>query len=264
MQESRQTSRNSDSDGSWPRAQGSGLSWNRRQTPDQVLYEALLDALGYARNRKPFRTLARRVPFDTFSVLSGEPISTTEFAIFSALVVGGGLVTDLDQLKQIQVRRLARQMGVRSCFSPSSWNRFRVRPTNAPASRLRGIAPLIARSTGAGLVSALKAVFELEGVRGLIREVESRPYIGRGFAVTVVANVVVPALHAFSPPHNAGERQRIEKAFREMPSPPQDAVTRGVSSVLGLDVRPKLASQHFGLHALARSKSWPGSGVSAT
>ena len=242
---------------------GFRLELESESNSDQVLYEALMDAMGYARNRKPFRALARGVPYATFSSLSAEPVSTAEFAVFSGLAVGGGLVTDLDQLKQVQVRRLARQMGVRSCLSPSSWNRFRVRPTNAPSSRLRGIAPLIARSTGAGLVSALKAVFEREGVRGLILEVENRPYIGRGFAVTVVANVVVPALHAFSPPHNAGEQQRMEKAFSEMPSPPQDAVTRGVSSVLGLDVRLKTASQHFGLHALARSKSWPGSGVSA-
>ncbi len=242
---------------------GFRLEMESATSPDQVVYESLLDAMGYARNRKPFRILARRVPLSTFLSLKGEPTSTREFAVLSALVVGGALVADLDHIEQVQMRRIARQMGVKSCLSPKSWNRFRVRPTNAPVSRLKGITPLIAQGTRDGLINSLEAVFEREGVRGLIREVESRPYIGRGLAVTVVANVIVPALHAYSLFSHAGEYHLIEEAFREMPSPPQDEVTRGISSVLGLDVRPRLATQHFGLHALARSRSWPGSGASA-
>ena len=231
--------------------------------PDEVMFESLLDAMGYARNRKPFRTLARRVPFSTFSKLSEEPFSTAEFAIFSALVVGGGLTADLEHSERIQARRIVRRLGIRGSVSPSEWSRFRVRPSNAPVSRMKGITPLLARSVGDGLVDTLVAVFDREGVSGLIRDVENRPFIGRGLAVTVVANVIVPALHAVSLYRGSGEAERLEEAFREMPSPPQDAITRGVSSVLGLDVRPKLASQHFGLHALARSRSWPGSGASA-
>lgn len=231
--------------------------------PDQVMYESLLDAMGYARNRKPFRTLARGVPFSGFSKLSEEPFSTAEFAIFSTLVVGGGLTADLDHSERIQVRRIARTIGVRGSVSPTDWSRFRVRPSNAPVSRIRGIAPVLARSVKGGLVGNLVAVFDKYGVAGLIREVENRPFIGRGLAVTVVANVIVPALHAVSLYGGSCEAMRLEKSFSEMPSPPQDAITRGVSSVLGLDVRPKLATQHFGLHALARSRSWPGSGVSA-
>ena len=30
---------------------------------EQLLYEGIMDALGYSKNRKPFRELARRVPF---------------------------------------------------------------------------------------------------------------------------------------------------------------------------------------------------------
>lgn len=232
-------------------------------SPDQVLYESLMDAMGYARNRKPFRALARRVPFATFSGLAEEPVATAEFAVFSALAVGGGLTSELEGSERIQARRIARRMGVGGSVSPSEWSRFRVRPTNAPVSRMRGIAPLIARSVRGGLADSLEAVFDQEGVPGLIRQVEHSPYIGRGLAVTVVANVVAPALHANSLASSTHKRRRLESAFREMPSPPQDAVTRGVSSVLGLDVRPRLATHHFGLHALARSRSWPGTGVSA-
>ena len=56
-------------------------------SPDQVVYESLLDAMGYARNRKPFRSLARQVPYNSFLSLNGEPTSTREFA--SIFGVGG-------------------------------------------------------------------------------------------------------------------------------------------------------------------------------
>ena len=225
---------------------------------DQAVYSALLDAMGYARNRRPFRALADRVPYSTFTQLAHEPVSAAEFAVMSALVVGGGLLADVEPLEKKQMRRLARAMKVKGQVSPKAWSKFRVRPTNSPASRIRGISPLISRSMRGGLIRTLEGVFERKETSGLIREIVYRPLIGRGLAITVIANVVLPALHAFSLNRGGKGTERIEKAFSAMPSPPQDAVTRGVSAVLGLDVRPKLASQHFGLHALARSNSWPG------
>ena len=226
--------------------------------PDQVAYESLLDAMGYARNRRPFRALANRVPFSTFKCLANEPSSSAEFAIVSSLVVGGGLLLNTEPFESLQMRRLARSLGIRRQVSSDAWSRFRVRPSNSPVARIRGVAPLIGRSLGAGLIENLDAAFHREEALGLIRELERPPHIGRGLAITVVANVALPALHAFSVQRGGSRTERIEKAFIAMPSPPQDAVTRGVSAVLGLDVRPKLASQHFGLHALARSNSWPG------
>ncbi len=237
---------------------GFKLEFESSGEPDQAVYAALLDAMGYARNRRPFRALADRVPFSTFAGLADEPSSAAEFALTSALVVGGGLLTEVERHERIQMRRLARAMGIRSQVSSSAWSRFRVRPNNSPVPRIRGISPLIERSLRAGLVATLESVFGREGAPGLILEVENRPLIGRGLAVTVVVNVALPALHAFSLLRGWSGTGLIEKAFEAMPAPPQDAVTRGVSAALGLDIRPKLASQHFGLHALARSESWPG------
>ena len=227
--------------------------------PDQVVYASLLDAMGYARNRRPFRALADRVPFRTFAGLANEPSSSAVFAVVSALVVGGGLLADVQQFELLQMRRLARNMGVKQQVSPGAWSRFRVRPNNSPVSRIRGVAPLIATSLHTGLIGTLASVFDREGVAGLIREVERRPLIGRGLAVTVVANVMLPALHGYLM-FKGSAFGSLERAFIEAPAPPQDAVTRGVCAVLGLDLRPTLASQHFGLHALARAKSWPGAG----
>ena len=237
---------------------GFRLEFESATDPDQAVYASLLDAMGYARNRRPFRDLAGRVPFSVFSGLAREPASSAEFAVLSALVVGGGLLSEAESHERVQMRRLARSLGIRRKVSSDDWSRFRIRPSNTPISRMRGIAPLVARSLRAGLIATLEDVFDREGVAGLIQDVQQRPFIGRGLAVTVAANVAMPALHAVSLLRGGSGTDRIEREFGAMPAPPQDAVTRGACAVLGLDLRPRLASRHFGLHALARSESWPG------
>ena len=238
---------------------GFRLEMESATNPDQPLYAALLDAMGYARNRKPFRALAALLPIERLSPLANEPRSSAEFAILSALAVRGGLLNDVDERERVQMRRVARRLGRGRNLPASEWSRFRVRPTNAPIARIRGIAPLIAGSLKQGLLrgfsETFEATYETGGVRGLIREVENKPGVGRGLALVVVSNVALPALRATAIGEDA---RRIESAFAEMPAPPADAVTRGVSAALGLSAKPKTAAEHSGLHWLARRKSWHG------
>lgn len=236
---------------------GFRLEMESASNPDQPLYTGLLDAMGYARNRKPFRALAALLPVERLGRLADEPRAAAEFAILSAFVARGGLLGEVNERERVQMRRVARRLGTGRNLPADAWSRFRVRPTNAPLARMRGVAPLIAGNLKLGLLRGFEDTFERDGARGLLREVENKPNIGTGMARATVANVVLPALHAAA----VGEAaRRIESAFADMPAPPGDAVTRGVSATLGLDARPKTAAEHSGLHWLARRKSWPGSG----
>ena len=237
---------------------GYRLAMESTQGPDQVVYAALLDAMGYAHNRRPFRTLAGRVRYAGFSRLAGEPAAAARFAILSTLVVGGNLLDDVDHHERLQMRRVSRQLRGGRRLARDEWSGFRVRPNNVPAKRIRGIAPLLARHLRTGLLRGLEVTFDREGTPGLIGEVEHRPFIGAGLALTVAANVALPVLHASAMLEGLGGEVRLESAFREMRAPPSDSVTRGVSAALGLNQRPRLASEHFGLHVLARMKAWPG------
>ena len=243
------------------KSSGFRLEMESASNPDQPLYAGLLDAMGYARNRKPFRALAALLPVERLGRLADEPRAAAEFAILSAFVARGGLLGEVDERERVQMRRVARRLGAGRNLPVDAWSRFRVRPTNAPIARMRGIAPLIAGKLKRGLLRGFEETFEATvetgGARGLVREVQNKPNIGLGLARATVANVVLPSLHAAA----AGEAaRRIESAFADMPAPPGDAVTRGVSTALGLDARPKTAAEHSGLHWLARRKSWPGGG----
>ena len=225
--------------------------------PDEVMYRALVEAMGYVRNRKPFLALARSAPVSRFARLSAEPVCTATFAIMSSLIVAGGLIDRVERVERCQMRRVARSLGVQRTVSPGEWSRFRVRPGNSPQTRIRGIAPVIASHLGTGILRGMLSAHHRGGHAALTRQLVQAPSIGQGLARTVAASAALPVLHAWSGLARRTSADRIVESFGEMPAPPADSVTRGVAAALGLSLRVRTAADHSGLHELARSRSWP-------
>ena len=221
-------------------------------SPNQVMYQGLMEAMGYARNRKPFLRLSRTVPISMFDCLRNEPLTTAEFVTFAVLATVGNLLNRVPASERSQALRVASSIGARRSLSESDWSMFRVRPNNSPVNRMRAMARILAGSLDEGLSERMRAMFERGGVNGLVKATSDAPYIGRGFALITASNVLLPCLYALQP------SDEIVSKFREMSSPPADSVTRGMANVLGERIRPVNAAQHSGLHALAKSRSWPG------
>ena len=239
------------------RSSGFRMEMESGADPDEVMYRALVEAMGYVRNRKPFLVLARSVPVSRFARLSAEPVCTATFAIMASLIVAGGLIDRVERVERRQMRRVARSLGVRRTVSPGEWSRFRVRPGNSPQTRIRGIAPVIASHLGTGILRGMLSAHHRGGHAALTRQLVQAPSIGQGLARTVAASAVLPVLHAWSGLARRNSGDRIVESFGEMPAPPADSVTRGVAAALGLSLRARTAADHSGLHELARSRSWP-------
>ena len=78
-------------------AKSSGMKMEMEaQRADEVLYQGLMEALGYADNRRPFRDLARRAPMQRLTSLIREPPHTRLLAIQALLLGVSGLLTRLD------------------------------------------------------------------------------------------------------------------------------------------------------------------------
>ena len=221
-------------------------------SPDQVVYQGMMEAMGYARNRKPFLALSRAAPLSLFTPLEDEPRRTAEFGVFAALVAAGSVLERVAPPERGQIRRVASMLGVHPRLSARDWSMFRVRPSAGPVNRMRAMAFIVSVGLGQSLSGRMQAVFERGGANGLVRIVSDAPYVGRGLALVIASNILLPCLYAIRP------SDRIVSEFRKMPSPPGDSVTRGMAKVLGERVRPVNAAQHSGLHALAKSRSWPG------
>lgn len=231
---------------------GFRLELDTRVSPDQVMYQGMMEAMGYARNRKPFLALSRAAPLSVFSSIKDEPRHTAEFGVFAVLATAGNVLDRVPFPERGQIRRVAARLGARPRLSARDWSMFRVRPSADPVNRMRAMAFILAAGLGESLSARMYVVFERGGSNSLVRAVSDAPHIGRGFALVVASNVLLPCLYALRP------SDEIVSKFREMPSPPEDSVTRGMANVLGERIRPANAAQHSGLHALAKSRSWPG------
>ena len=218
-------------------AKSEGYALEMAETdPDQVLYRALMEALGYASNRKPFRALADRTPIASINVIAEEPATTRLFALKAMLIGSAGLLSHVEPPEEAQqMRRVLKHLPRTRAMSKNQWNLFRVRPANHPVRRLAGAAHILDRHIRCGLVVGLEE--EVRGGDGktLTHRLTARPFIGKGRARDVAVNVVLPLLYAYAGlKRSHGLRRRCLTLYRTFPNLANNEITREVKRVLGL------------------------------
>ena len=182
------------------RSRGLVMSMKADADPDQMLYEGVMEALGYASNRKPFRQLAGLVPYRALRNLRGEPRFTRLAGIEAVLLWGAGLLDgQAPSARSRQLRRMVRGMDWRQgrrLARRGEWKLFRVRPTNHPVRRISGIAAVLARTMDAGLGASLESALMARGAKGTAAAFLEPPLIGADRAAEIVLNVVLPYFNA--------------------------------------------------------------------
>jgi hypothetical protein len=139
---------------------------------EQLLYEAVLEALGYAKNREPFRQLARTL---TLTQLRRIGLYDHE-RIMAALFGTAGLLPSPRCIPEAESRRylwrlrqrwkeLRPQLNV-DCIHETAWKFFRLRPANLPTARLASLVFLLPQ---------LFAPTNLHKIFSLLREPDKSP-----------------------------------------------------------------------------------------
>lgn len=164
---------------------------------DEALYLGVMDALGYASNRKPFRGLAQRVPYGMLARMRDEPPSTRLLAIKAMLLGASGLIEMVSDEEQGLYRRMRKRLPRTRPLSKRDWHLFRVRPTNHPVRRINGAALVIDGCLDDGIADTLAGELMQGGTKALTARIEHRPYIGRDRARDMLVNVALPFLHAY-------------------------------------------------------------------
>ncbi len=136
--------------------------------PGQVLYQGIMTALGYARNKLPFRELAARVPLCNLESLAGDKAGHEDgLARQQALLMGtAGLLPSqrpehwrhdivtadawVEKLERLWVS--TRQTGV---MDKDNWQLSPVRPNNSPLRRLAAMSHLVRRHREKGILAAV-------------------------------------------------------------------------------------------------------------
>ena len=167
--------------------------------PEEALYAAIMEGLGYAANRRPFRELASIVPMSTLMALRGEPRITRLLAIKATLLNAAGLMAFVDPPDEAaRLSATLKHLPRTPKVAAAGWKLFRVRPANHPARRVIGAAHLVDRYIESGLVRGLEEAVRLGEARRLVQQTTVEPYIGRGRARELAVSVVLPFMYAWS------------------------------------------------------------------
>ena len=222
----------------------------RSGDPDQTLYGALMESLGYASNRRPFLELARRVPFASLVALRDEPPSTRSLAIRSVLTVNSGLLScveppeEAEELRRIE--RAFRRCGRRTWGQAGPyrgkpvfrerWDLFRLRPSNHPLRRIAGAAALVDRLLDSGPVRALEPAVREDTPRSLAKRLQVTGAVGAGRASDMVVNVPLPFFSAYAALRDSDELyERCRELYDVHPKLADNEATREMKRLLGPD-----------------------------
>ncbi len=138
-----------------------------RAEAGQCLYEGIMGALGYAKNKLPFLELARRLPLKNLESIARSQISDEEcLARQQALLLGNAGLLPLQQQSRSQnplfSSRWIDELEDLWAFYPHTeamsgddWQLFKVRPNNSPIYRLVAMSYLLLRYRQKGLLEGL-------------------------------------------------------------------------------------------------------------
>jgi hypothetical protein len=124
----------------------------KREHWDQLLYEGLMEGLGYSKNREPFVRLCRSVTLREFRI---QHIEDNETAIQAFLLGAAGLLPRIRDVHNSEsrsfVRLLAGEWRARkkvycsAILHPAHWQFFPTRPSNFPTLRIAAASVLVRR-----------------------------------------------------------------------------------------------------------------------
>ena len=226
----------------------------RHEGVDQALYLAVMECMGFPRNKRQFRELARRLPWPSLvsRVTTGDASPMEDLLLWAGGFAG----------KPAGAGRLNGTAPV--------WTRPAGRPDNAPERRIRGAARLAARwSQGGGPARTMTAiVLGSKKPRDVIRafeapgESERRSLIGRGRAAEIVVNAVLPGLCAAARLQGDSTLESVVvDLYRSFPALPENSITREAKLMFALGPAKRAsaygAREQQGLIYLYRSLTTP-------
>lgn len=185
-----------------------------RELPADLLFELVLDGLGFSNNRDPMRRLAAMMPVALLDSLLAVVPPEDRYELGLGLLLGAGgflpLAPSDSEIAQLSPAEVERIEGFwqshggawhRDRLSPMSWERIRVRPANHPLVRLGMAAALLTSSFEGFTAAVVAAVRRGDDPVTLLMSRSShddRPGMGEGRAVAIVASGVLPFLLALA------------------------------------------------------------------
>ena len=206
---------------------------------EELLYQGILEALGYSRSSEPFRELARRLPWRMIRyTVRAVPLCSRMMAIRHLLLITAGLSGETRAVTEEASFFQGNPVSTRIApMEPSAWCFAGVRPVNQPRRRMEGAAALLTGYLDTGLFPGFLLLARERGTAALCKAltvVDDRiTLIGKGRALDMVVNIVLPLLHAWG--LLQGDRALADscrRLYRKAPRLAENEITREMATLL--------------------------------
>ncbi len=221
--------------------------------PAEVLYQGVMGALGYTKNKKSFQELARRLPLRVLASIAAEQELGNRSLALQALLLGGAglLPSQCGEKSRFGGLKPPSELGAIWCslnaenaMSYADWHFFRIHPRNFPSRRLLAAGHLFDRYLDQGL---LKGVFDLvrranpgKGATVIESGFLIPDLIGRGRAREITVNVVLPFSLAWAETDSQPKlSEHVVELYRAYPRLGENRITRYLSELFWGAGKPK-------------------------
>ena len=147
----------------------------------QLVYESVFEALGYAKNKEIMKALAKAVGIQFLQTIDRHDYV---FTVESILINVAGLMPDINNLPDEEITFYVKKLyehwnGIKNkydgkMFNYSQWHFFRIRPQNFPTIRIAGGARLINKLVNFSLIDKmLELVEDIEDLNKLVQSLRS-------------------------------------------------------------------------------------------
>ncbi len=210
------------------------------EDPEQVLYQGIMGALGYTKNKKAFQELARLLPLQIIrdSVLEIE--KHDRVSVLQALLLGAaGLlpsqhpqVRNPNHLKTLSsLDNIWQNLGTNRSMEYTDWHFSRMHPKNFPTSRLMAAACLIDRHMDDNLahsvINGIREVVPQKAAASIESQFIVRDLIGQARAREIAVNIVLPFSLAWSYQNSQSDlTKHILELCRAYPKSGDNQITR--------------------------------------
>jgi hypothetical protein len=248
---------------------------------DQLLYEGLMEGMGFSKNRVPFLFLARSVSLRALRRFGLEDRETVAAILFGAAGLLPRSVPDAESGLYVRTlrRRWARLRPVLRVplLHPADWLFFRLRPANFPPARLAAVASMLPVLFGNGTLHGLlsRATDDAVAPRtwwGELRKIfavspdpfwsrhvhfagpvrKRKSCVGRERLLDLTANLFVPA--ALLEARRSGRPDGLRRCvalLEVLPPASCDSLVRTLAGTSGRPLRPANLLEHQGMLELA-------------
>ncbi len=210
------------------------------EEPDQVLYEGIMGALGYTKNKLAFQKLAKSLQLHVLESIVNENHFTNRKHLLQSLFLGSaGLlpsqckskanITSVTNVDKIEATW--QSLKIETNMNRSDWHFFRMHPRNFPDSRLLAAGHIFENYPATNLINGISDIMQKALQTGNTTAIEKSfqipALLGQSRAREIVINVVLPFFMAMSETNNNHNLNRqVTELYRSYPKGGGNQITR--------------------------------------